>query len=88
MKREIIFIIVLIMITVIGAYFIGAKEDEEYTGGFNTYTVMPGDTLWSIAGDIESDKDIREIIYTIKKDNGLSESSLTAWQELQIRNNY
>lgn len=87
MKKEIIIAAILTIIAVIGAYFIGVKE-EEYTGSFNTYTVMPNDTLWSIAEDQESDKDIREIIHMIKEDNGLADSSINAWQELQIRENY
>lgn len=88
MKKHIITIAILILIAVIGAYFIGTNEEKEYTGGYNTYTVMPGDTLWSIASDIESDKDIREIVYTIKKDNNMTESTVYAWQELQLRVEY
>lgn len=86
MKKEIITIAILILIAVIGAYFIGVKE--EYKGGYNTYTVMPGDTLWSIASDINSDKDIREIVYTIKKDNNMTESIVYAYQELDLRVEY
>lgn len=87
MKKEIITIAILILVAVIGAYFIGAKE-KEYTGEFTTYTVMPNETLWSIASDIESDKDIREIVYTIKKDNNMTESVVYALQELQLRAEY
>lgn len=88
MKKEIVIAIILTLVAVIGAYFIGTKEEPEYTGEYKTYTVIPGDTLWSIAGDIESEKDIREIIYIIKKDNGMTDSSINAWQELQLRNEY
>lgn len=87
MKKEIITIAILILAAVIGAYFIGAKE-EEYKGCFTTYTVMPNETLWDIASDIESDKDVREIIYTIKKDNNMTESVIYALQELQLRTEY
>lgn len=89
MKKEIVIAIILTLVAVIGAYFIGTEEKEkEYTGGFKTYTVIPGETLWSIAEDIESEKDIREIIYIIKKDNGMQDSNINAWQELKIRENY
>lgn len=89
MKKDIITIAILILGIVIAAYFIGVNaKEEEYTGGYNTYTVMPGETLWSIAEDIESDKDIREIIYTIKKDNGITESVVYSWQELKLRAEY
>ena len=87
MKKEIITIAILVLIAVLGAYFIGTKE-EEYTEGFTTYTVMPNETLWSIASDIESDKDIREVIHTIKKDNNMTESVVYSWQELKIRAEY
>jgi hypothetical protein len=88
MKKEIIIAAILTLIAVIGAYFIGIKDEAEYTGGYNAYTVIPGDTLWSIAADIESDKDIREVIHMIKKDNGLTDSSINAWQQLQLREEY
>lgn len=88
MKKEIVIAAILTLIAVIGAYFIGTKEEAEYTGGFNTYTVIPGETLWSIAEDIESDKDIREVIHMIKKDNGMTDSNINAWQQLQLRENY
>lgn len=89
MKKDIITIAILILGIVIAAYFIGVNaKEEEYTGEYKTYTVMPGETLWSIAGDIESDKDIREIIYTIKKDNGITESVVYSWQELKLRTEY
>ena len=88
MKSEIFFIIVLILVAVIGAYFIGTNEEEQYTGEFITYTVIPGDTLWGIASGIESDADIRKIVYTIKQDNGLNDGIIYAWQELKLRTNY
>lgn len=87
MKKEMIIIAILILLAIVCAYFIGVKE-EEYTGGYNTYTVMPNDTLWSIAEDVESDKDIREVIHMIREDNGLTDSSINAWQELQLREEY
>jgi hypothetical protein len=88
MKKEIVIAIILTLVAVIGAYFIGTEEEPEYTGGYKTITVMPGETLWSIAGDIESEKDIREVIHIIKKDNGMTESNINAWQKLKIRENY
>lgn len=89
MKKGIILAAALIFMAVILAYSIGvnAKEDV-YTGGFNTYTVMPNETLWSIAGDIDSDKDIREIIYIIRQDNNMADSNIYAWQQLQLRTDY
>ncbi len=88
MKKEIVIAIILTLIAVMAAYFIGTKEEPEYTGGYKIHTVLPGETLWSIAGRIESEKDIREIIYIIRKDNGMTESVIYAWQQLQLREEY
>lgn len=84
--------LLIIMSLIFIMIMIGALIDEakaaKYVGELETYTVMPGETLWDIAEDIESDMDIREIIYWIKKDNGLKDSSISAWQELKIRESY
>lgn len=93
MKGEIFFIIVLILATVIGAYLIGLSvKEEEYTGGFNNYTVMPGDTLWTIASDIckssDSELNVQNVIIKIKNDNGMNDCTIYAWQKLKLRTNY
>lgn len=93
MKRDIIYLIVLILITVIGAYFIGATlKEEEYTGEFNTYVVLPGETLWSIASDIckssDAELNIQNVIIKIKNDNGMNDCTIYAWQELKLRTDY
>ncbi len=89
MKKEILILSILITIAVLIAYVAGIKaKEKEYTGGFSTYTVMPGETLWGIAEDLESNEDIRKIIYTIKKDNGLTESIVYAGQTIQLRTEY
>lgn len=52
------------------------------------YVVLPGDTLWCIAGDYTpADKDIRETIYYIKMDNPEVINGLHAGQKLKIRTN-
>ena len=81
-------VMALIFVLIMLGSIIEEAKAEKYLGEFETYTVKPGETLWSIAEDIESDMDIREIIYWIKKDNGLTNSSISAWQEIQIRENY
>ena len=52
---------------------------------YETVTVQPGDTLWSIAErHMDDSKDIRKFIYEIKKLNNVSADTLTAGQKLMI----
>lgn len=41
------------------------------------YTVVCGDTLWDIASNIDSNKDIREVIFDICEINGNDSSIVT-----------
>lgn len=50
-----------------------------------SYTVRPGDTLWSIASQRCSDEDnILEFIKKIKEENNISTSNLSAGQIIKI----
>lgn len=54
-----------------------------------TYTVQSGDTLWSIASDFNEEqfnqeKDVRKLIYDIRKHNALSGNTIYAGQELEL----
>lgn len=54
-----------------------------------TYTVQSGDTLWSIASDLnkeqyEQKKDVRKLIYSIRKANNLDGNTIFAGQELEL----
>jgi LysM repeat protein len=49
------------------------------------YVVHHGDTLWGIAEELDFENvDIREVVYKIKKMNGLESSDLYLGQELLI----
>lgn len=79
--------IALILMLVIGAYFIGANREQAYTGEYKTYTICPGDTIWSIANDIEGNTE--QIVYLIRKDNGIKDcGSLQIGQEILLRKEY
>ena len=62
-----------------------ARADTEYM----TYskTVKTGDTLWSIVGEIATEKeDVREIIYRVMRDNHISDpANLQPGDEIIIR---
>ncbi len=63
-----------------------SKVEVEYKSEYASY----GDTLWSIAeresqnNKYYQDKDVREIIYDLKKINNLSNSNLSEGQEIKI----
>ena len=63
-----------------------SKVEVEYKLEYASY----GDTLWSIAeresknNKYYQDKEVREIIYDLKKINNLSNSNLSEGQEIKI----
>ena len=62
------------------------NSPEEAAIEYETYIVKAGETLWSIASNISSDEDIREVVYYIRKDNNITDcGSLQIGQELKIR---
>jgi LysM repeat protein len=46
--------------------------------------VQPGQTLWSIAKDVAPDRDIREVIYEIRRINGLDNAMVRSGQTLVL----
>ncbi|GAB3600768.1 LysM peptidoglycan-binding domain-containing protein [Microbacterium tumbae] len=57
---------------------------EEVTASFETVTVMPGDTLWSIAEEIAPGADPREVVHAIETLNVLDSGVLMIGEELAI----
>ena len=49
-----------------------------------TVVVKSGSTLWSIASDIDSNKDIRELVYEIQEMNGIVGNNVYAGQVIEI----
>jgi LysM repeat protein len=51
----------------------------------DTYTVAPGETLWSIAQSVgEPGRDVYETLYVIQDLNGMTGSSLQAGQQILV----
>jgi LysM repeat protein len=50
---------------------------------FKEYTIQRGDTLWSIAADLNT-KDIRKTIYDIRQKNGLDGALIIAGQTILV----
>lgn len=61
----------------------GAPADS-----FATVTVMPGDSLWSIAQDVAPGADPRDVVWEIMQLNGLSAEQLVAGHSLAIPRAY
>ncbi len=64
-----------------GAAYAGG---EVSTASFETVTVMPGDTLWSIAQEVAPGVDPREVVHEIETLNVLNGGVLMVGDELAI----
>ncbi|CAH0206562.1 MULTISPECIES: LysM peptidoglycan-binding domain-containing protein [unclassified Microbacterium] len=65
-----------------------ASGEATVTASFETVTVMPGDTLWSIAESVAPYADPRKVISGIESLNMLGGQSLQVGQELAIPAEY
>jgi hypothetical protein len=54
------------------------------TARSRTHVVAPGDTLWSIARDLEPSRDPRDVVFEIAEANGVDPGSLVPGLELVI----
>lgn len=75
---------------VVGAYFIGmgsssaGADSVQSVTNFETVTVMPGDTLWSIAQNIAPNADAQVVIAAIEELNQLDTLTVQPGQQLAI----
>lgn len=91
--KKLIIETILCMIVIAGfivsfANWLDGDISLNYDGEYTTYTVSKGERLWDIAKEFSTDKDVREVIYIIEKDNNLDSANLHIGQELKIRNEY
>jgi len=84
---------VLALIALAVAYFLGAGASQAgadstvstvSTASFEQVTVMPGDTLWSIAGDIAPTADTQQVIADIVSLNQLETATVQPGQRIAI----
>jgi hypothetical protein len=81
---------VLALIALAVAYFLGAGASQAgadstvSNASFEQVTVMPGDTLWSIAGDIAPAADTQQVIADIVSLNQLETATVQPGQRLAI----
>ncbi len=88
--RFIVFISILIFTLIIATNII-LHIDKAYSSTYNynknyyEITIKKGDTLWQIAKDNNSaNKDIRRVVYEIKKFNRLSNSTIIPGNTIKI----
>lgn len=65
----------------------GALASGEHgapAGTFSHVTVMPGDTLWSIAGEIAPEADPRDVVDEIIRLNALPSGAVAAGERLAL----
>lgn len=77
-------IVVLSLAILSGGGALASSETGAPAGTFTEVTVMPGDTLWSIAESVAPDADPRDVVDEIIRLNALSSASLVAGQSLAL----
>ncbi len=89
-KRVMKLSIVMVVLVIISLLFIHSTSLSYKDTQYREIYVCSGDTLWDIAkyeqqnNDYYKEKDIREIIFDIKKANNLSSSDLNINQKILI----
>lgn len=71
-----------------GSALASGADEAATTASFETMTVLPGDTLWSIAGTVAPTADPRDVIGEITRLNMLRGGELQIGQELAIPAEY
>lgn len=71
-----------------GGSAIGSNDAGAPAGTFDTVTVMPGDSLWSIARSVAPGQDPRDVVAEISSLNQLPGSVLDTGEELAIPADY
>jgi LysM repeat protein len=80
--RILIFLCILTFLILIISAF--EQKNTKATQFSSTYIVKPGDTIWSIAGDIKQPgQDIRKLVFDIEQINHIT-PVIKAGQEIKI----
>lgn len=75
-------IVIFLLIAIFNVSIAKSNNEEKII----SYTIAPGQTLWSIAREYTpNSKDIRETIYEIKQLNNMTDSTIYPGQTIQIK---
>lgn len=77
-------VVALSIAIVSGGGALASGEQSAPAGTFETVTVMPGDTLWSVAERVAPSADPRDVVDAIMRLNALSTARLDAGQQVAI----
>ncbi|MFT4213593.1 MAG: LysM peptidoglycan-binding domain-containing protein [Microbacterium sp.] len=88
-RRALVFLasvpaVVVLSFVLVSGGALAANEGGAPAGTFEYVTVMPGDTLWSIAESAAPDADPRDVVDAIMRLNALSSGTLDSGQSLAI----
>jgi len=81
-------VIALSIAIVSGGGAIASAEHGAPAGGFTTVTVLPGDSLWSIAQEVAPGADPRDVVDAIVRLNLLDSAQLSVGETLAIPAEY
>ena len=77
-------VLVLLVLLSVGRAGSQAATVTETGPALTQTTVLPGDTLWSVAQRLAPDNDTRQVVAQIKRLNHLHSSALRAGQQLLL----
>lgn len=77
-------VVALAFAIVSGGGALASGEGSAPAGTFEQVTVMPGDTLWSIAESVAPSADPRDVIDAIMRLNALPSGELAAGEKLSL----
>ena len=85
-RKKFIRSMAILIFLLIGLFNISIANTNKKEAEIIDYTITPGETLWSIAGEYTpNSKDVRETIYEIKKLNNKTDSNIYAGQTIKIK---
>ncbi|MGY1723590.1 LysM peptidoglycan-binding domain-containing protein [Blastococcus sp. SYSU DS0533] len=85
--RRVVAVVVLLLalgVVALGGAVLGEARDGLELMGTAKVIVEPGDTLWSIAGAVAGERDVRDVVVDIRQMNGLESAAITPGQVLVL----